>query len=384
MRRIPIALSCAAVTLCGTAMSQPNVKLAATAAPVAYVYVSTSKGVYLYDAASTGKLALVGGPYSVSGLSIGSNGKYFVSLGTDYVHTYVVASNGAIGKQASQINTQLYNGGDCGTTGGAILDHTGQDIYVLLNNAFVGGSGVCTAYQTFKITSTSGALTFLGAATFDGRFANQSALPTITANDVYGYAVTAFGGYTPDTPMSGLKRESSGALAWWPLSQIDPVAQPGWVFYPTIPVADPSNHLAVAMYPEYEPPFGNTGPIQLASYTVDSQGNLKSTNTWHSMPTPSTGVSVLNMSPSGKLLAVGGPSGLLVYHFNGASPITAYSAKLATVPIKWIHWDNANHLFALSTTGKMYVFSATPTAISPVVGSPYTISNANGLFVVPR
>jgi hypothetical protein len=86
------------------------------------------------------------------------------------------------------------------------------------------------------------------------------------------------------------------------------------------------------------------------------------------MPTPSTGVSVMNMSPSGKLLAVGG-TGLLVYHFNGAAPITPYSAKLTTDPIGWIHWDNSNHLYALSAT-KLYVFTVTPTSITRYPGHP--------------
>jgi hypothetical protein len=153
---------------------------------------------------------------------IGSNGKYFIILGTDYVHSYLIAENGAIKQQESQINTQLYQGGDCGTTGGALLDHTGANLYVLLNNAFAGGSGVCTAYQSFSLEKSSGALTFIGAATFDGRFAYQSNLPTITANDTFAYAVTAFGGYTPDVPMSGLKRASGGTLDWWSFTQTEP------------------------------------------------------------------------------------------------------------------------------------------------------------------
>jgi hypothetical protein len=374
----------AALLLCP--LSVVSVAPAATStAPVAYLYVSTSKGINLYNVASTGKLTLVSGsPFKTTGLMIGSNGKYFVSLGTDYIHSYLIASNGAIKQQESQINTQLYQGGECGTTGGAILDHTGQNLYVLLNNAFPGGSGLCTAYQTYNLGKTSGALTFNGAATYYGRFANQSNLPTITANDTFAYAVTAFAGYTPDFPMAGLKRASSGTLDWWSFGQTDPLAQSGWVFYPTIPVADPTNHLAVAVYPEYEPPFGDVGPTQLASYTVDTRGNLVSTNTWENMPTPSIGVSTMNMSPSGKLLAVGG-AGLLVYHFNGAAPITPYSAVLTKSPIDEIHWDNANHLYALSNSaGKLYVFTVTPTSITPVSGSPYSVANPNGLFVVPK
>jgi hypothetical protein len=103
------------------------------------------------------------------------------------------------------------------------------------------------------------------------------------------------------------------------------------------------------------------------------------------------------MSPSGKLLAVAsltdysackcgsgswGTAGLQVFHFNGSSPITHYTATLTKTPINSVHWDNANHLYALSySTGKLYVYTITPTSITPVSGSPYTIGSPTGLFV---
>jgi hypothetical protein len=371
-----------ALFLCS--LSVASVASAATStAPAAYVYVSTSKGINLYDVASTGKLTLVSGsPFKTTGLMIGSNGKYFITLGTDYVHSYLIGSNGAIKQQESQINTQFYSGADCGTTGGAVLDHTGQDLYVSLNNAEEYGGGVCEAFQTFKINSTSGALTFLGSTVFENedRFAGTDTLPTLTGNGT--------GIDIEDVPQSGdhvfnvFSRESNGTLNYIDLSYAAPQAQPGSYYYPVYVTADPANHLAVATSAEQDPPSGPFGSVQLASYSVDSQGNLSSTNTWQNMPTPSTGVSVMNMSPSGKILAVGG-SGLLVYHFNGAAPITPYSATLTTAPIGWIHWDNSNHLYALSAS-KLYVFTVTPTNITPAPGSPYTIATANGLFVVPK
>src|SRR5215470_15942322 len=99
---------------------------AAAAAPVAYVYVGTGKGAYLYNAAPNGSLSLVSGsPFPITGLALGSNGKYFVSLGTTLLRSYPVAANGAIKAQAAQINTALYQGADCGTTFGGTLDRTG-------------------------------------------------------------------------------------------------------------------------------------------------------------------------------------------------------------------------------------------------------------------
>ena len=140
---VSCALRISTLTLClaalypATAFPQAasDVSSAATtaAAQAAYVYVGTTKGVYLYNAASNGSLSLVSGsPFSIAGSAVGSNGKYFFSLGPSFLRSYPVASNGAIKGQASQINTQLYSGSECGTAQGAVLDHTGQDVYVQL------------------------------------------------------------------------------------------------------------------------------------------------------------------------------------------------------------------------------------------------------------
>lgn len=92
------------------------------------------------------------------------------------------------------------------------------------------------------------------------------------------------------------------------------------------------------------------------------------------------------MSPSGKLLAVAGNLGLQLFHFNGAAPISLYSVVVED-PIIRIHWDNNNHLYALSnTTHKLYVFTVTPSSITKVAGSPFTIPTGtpNALVVVPK
>jgi hypothetical protein len=346
--------------------------------------------VNLYDVSSAGKLTLVAGsPFPISGSMIGSNGKYFISLGTDYVHSYLVASNGAIKQQESQINTQLYSGADCGTTAGAVLDHTGQFVYVQLFGAIgADGSYTCDAVQTFKIGS-NGLLTFTGSTVYDNnRFAQRATALSIIASGAFAFNTYAIG-QACELQFNSFQRESSGALNALNVDEVGPsvngpIGRPGgWSYWPNGPIAaDNSNHLAAYMTPEQDAPCGEYGTPQIASFTVDSHGNLSSTNTWQNMPAPSTGVSVMNMSPSGKLLAVGG-SGLLVYHYNGAAPIAAYSAKLTTAGIGWLHWDNANHLYALSSS-KLYVFTVTPTSISQVAGSPYAIASPNGLFVVPK
>jgi hypothetical protein len=104
------------------------------------------------------------------------------------------------------------------------------------------------------------------------------------------------------------------------------------------------------------------------------------------MPVPDTnGVNDLWASPAGNLLAVGGPGGLQVFHYNGAKPITKYTGLLTTTSITQMFWDNDNHLYALSTSAtKLFVFTVTPTSFSQAPGSPYTIPNAAAVAVLPE
>ena len=125
--------------------------------------------------------------------------------------------------------------------------------------------------------------------------------------------------------------------------------------------------------------------MQLATYTVNSSGDLTTTSTAANMPKVLVeNVDVMNMSPNGKLLAVGGSSGLQVFHFNGASPITHYTDLLTTDEVDEIHWDGKNHLYALGyAANKLWVFTITPTSHTQAPCSPYTIHDPGGLAVLP-
>jgi WD40 repeat protein len=129
--------------------------------------------------------------------------------------------------------------------------------------------------------------------------------------------------------------------------------------------------------------------VRIAVYSADSAGNLTTTSTAENMPKtqagPTYGINDIWMSPSGKLLAVGGTSGLQVFHFNGANPVTTYTGLLTKDEIDQLFWDNDNHLYALSATaGKLYVFTITPTSHSQAKGSPYTITGAENIQVLPK
>jgi hypothetical protein len=365
---------------------------------VSHVYIQTPQGVDLYTLNSANKLTLAtGSPFKTVGLGAGTNGKYWISVGTNILHVYAInQTTGAIGAQVSQIDTSLYAGADCGTTGPTTLDHTGQFFYVQHWNTPQPDSGMwmCNAFQTFKVNSSNGQMTFMGNnETTDGTHMLPADMFSIVAagNFAFGELDEGWGSYS----VAGYSRSlSTGDLTGpYQSTSYPPTANPSsYYFFPTNLTPDPSNHIAMAVATSgTDGPYPTLyGPGQLASYTISASSGLTSTNTYSNMPALTVNADVMNMSPSGKILAVGGgtnpnqvplrfifgSSGLQLFHFNGASPITPFSSVLTKTPIDYIHWDNANHLYALSaSTGKLYVYTVTTTTITPVPGSPFTIKS---------
>jgi hypothetical protein len=395
-----------AFTLClaalGPATASPqtssDVSSAATpaAAQAAYVYVGTSKGVYLYNAASNGSLSLVtGSPFSIAGNAVGSNGKYFLSLGTNYLHSYPVASNGALKGQASQINTAPHLDPQCGTqtTFGGTIDRTGTEAYI----QFAGqGDYGCDELQTYNLNATTGALTFGGSAEFGGYKSEALGGPLVIAgNNGHAYAFSRFYCANEFQPFY---RDRFGAMnAAYPFTITDPPPPPGEgpSYYPLAIASDnqnlPTSHMAVALQYDDDPPCYSSLPPALASYTIAYNGNLSYDG---AMLKPAINPTTMNINPQGNLLAVGGRladpilakygPGLQVFHFNGANPITSFSGVLTTAPIDTIQWDSSNHFYALSnSTKKLYAYTVTSSSVSAVPGSPYTIaSTPNALVVV--
>ena len=364
--------------------------------PVAYVYVGTASGANLYYAAADGALTLANGsPFSVAGTLWGSNGTHLITMdNVSSIYSYAIGKGGVIEEQTSEIDTQDYAGANCGEEDQATLDHTGQNVYVLLN---IGGGNECAAYQSYNIAKTTGKLTFNDVVTHsDG--GPWHVMPVFTGRDKFAYSLEAWD-YGLWSRLRGYVRKSNGALEKLSFHQSDPKPQAGWQFWPSTITEDPRDHLAVGVVP-YDPASKTGEHIQLASYTIDSEGNLASSNTWETMPTPDISPSSLVMSPSGKLLAVAGnqgyfpwggsgpsPDGLEVFHFNGAEPITVYSGVLTPTEIDGIAWDNNDHLYAMSgRTNQLFVYTVTPTSLTEAPGSPYAIASSGGLssiLVVP-
>jgi len=360
-----------------------------------FVYVQTQDGVQSFQVSATGSLTMVpGSPFKTEGDVIGSNGSYLVSLDGTVLRSYPIQANGALGSLASSTDTAAYSGGGCGYAAAAKLDPTGNYVEVLYDPT-IYVSSPCTGYQTFALLKTSGAFTFLGNAVVSTDIGAVLDPLTMTHDSKFAYALNIPPDPEPDQVVyAGFTRDSAGALANLNFAESDPQPQEPWEYFAWLVEADSTNHLAIALgqLEYYGSPLVKVGPTQLASYTIDASGNIATSNTWQQMPVPEVGPTLLRISPGGDLLAVAGnecpwcqisvdiaQDGLQLFHFNGADPITSFTGSLTSDPIDEIEWDGNNHLFAVSNSaGKLYVFTATATGVSPAPGSPYAIANPNG------
>jgi hypothetical protein len=381
-------------TLTGAALAQiETVQPETTGSPVAYVYVSRPTHVDGFAASSSGKLTPVpGSPFANIGLShmsvtrrflfgAGNNGGPECS-GPDPVcswsiYTYSIGSKGAL-KQVSVINPYKYTPSECYAVGPTQLDYTGTTLY---NDAF-NCDGDDQYVQSFKIEA-NGDLQFV-ASEDSGNVEEEGFLSpmVLVGNNKYGYE-TGCDGYGPGFQVIGQKRESNGALVRTGIVADQPKGKTPEDIYCAegVLAGDPTNHLAFVLQDTNN---NYAGPTVLASYTADSKGNLPTTSSYENMPASAlTSVDAMSISPTGKLLAVGG-AGFELFHFDGSSPIKPYTGLLHKGD-QFIQfgWDSENHLYALSQN-KLYVYTVTPTSIKEASGSPYSIPEASSVIVLSK
>jgi len=356
------------------AASQP------TTSPAAYVYVisqlsNNTSELDGYSADSTGALTrLSGSPFwtsNVSNLTGLANTSHwlFVSDGT-YIYLFSIASNGTL-KEVSSINAKQYYGFDGTAAVWLVLDHTGSTLYALA----VDGTGD-NEFQFFAKNSTTGALSYFGSTGPSTGYGYTAFI----GNNLYAYG---FGCFMDSRDDFGVSRGSDGSLT---RLNIDPPmpTYPNGDYCPAGGVAaDPASDVAVPLNLETtQPP---SPPVWLAVYTADSSGNLTTNSTYQNMPTASVGwLDYIAASPAGNLLALGGTSGLQVFHFNGSNPITPYTGLLAVHELSKLAWDKHNHLYGISPSGRLYSFTVTTTGHKQASGSPYTISDPQAITVLSK
>ena len=380
-----IATLCTEVAFAQVASTQIDATIqdSTGSSPVAYAYVSSNPSSNNYEinafaAASNGKLTPVpGSPFSADVQDMAVNGKYLFGTNGIYIYSFSIAPDGAL-KQVASINAQQFNGYNCGGPTALFLDHTGATLYDL---DYDGNGCANNAYQFLAIDRSTGGLSYLGV-TSDSSVQFEVPL-SFTGNNVYAYGS---GCYHMEGLIFGFKRNSDQTLTDLNINPAMPVAKKGDFYCPSLPTADPTNHLAISFQAYNGQSWQPDGPPQLATYTADSSGNLNTKSTFSNMPkTALTYATDISMSPSGRLLAVAGMPGLQVFHFNGSHPITHYTGLLTKDQVDQSFWDNDNHLYAISrSAGKLFVFTITPTSVRQAPGSPYTITNPQNIIVLPK
>lgn len=362
---------------------------AAASSTAAYVYIQIqgSEGaVYGFRASSTGQLSTISGsPFKPAGAIVGSTPTKFFTLGQTLIHSYGIASDGALGSQLAQEPIFDFTGGECGggASGedGAVLDHTGKYIYVMLDDGF-NDDETCGAFQTYLINS-DGSFSFDGETQITGPQSSESggvdnfSVPSVLGNETFASGLYQAGGPPENTYYLGFKRESGGTLEYEPNMKVTVPTDPNNYYVPLAFDGSPvGNNVVVELFP------GWSEPPTLGVFTADSEGNLTTTNTSSNMPTSSLGSPSTTFSPSGNFLvafgAAGGGNGIEIYKTSGAGPLALYKTVLSGTPITQVAWDSSDHLYAISAkNNELYVFTVTATSIAQdaswSIGAPYSM-----------
>ena len=356
---------------------------------VAYVYVNVTEGntaeIYGFAADSNGGLSgIQGSPFpgfADVGYWTGKNGYLFATDGTPdatYIFSYLVSSIG-VPRKVAKIKVAGQNVGVCCL----FLDRTSEDLYDY--EVDYGGNNY---YRSFRIDNSTGRLTYLGGLNV-GFDSGPGGKMTFAGDNLYAFSAYNFCYYSCYWGVLGAHRNSKGKLTGDSKAGGNPpTAKDGDAYLADYAGADPTHHVAIAVQAVSQIyPFGNDGLPQLATYTVHSDGSLTTDSAYWNMPTTANqgywGPYDVEISPSGKLLAVAGTAGLEVFHFNGGKPITPYTGLLTNDEIEQCLWDNDNHLYAISSkSGLLFVFTVTPTSYRQAPGSPYPIYGAGAEVIV--
>jgi hypothetical protein len=348
-----------------------------------FVYIASNKSasnneIAAYQSDSNGQLTPVAGsPFAVNAAYMTASGKYLFTTDGTNIYTYAVASDGGIA-QTSSIDANQSNPNHCGSPISLFTDRTGSTLYDLDYVSDCANN----QYGSFSIDSSTGALTFIALSGAASPVFNKPL--SFLGNDMYGYSASCWH-YIQE--IYGFQRNSDGSLTL--VSDLGsappmPTPPPGDTYCPWLAAADTGNHVAITLSAMNVSSFQADGPTQIAVYTADGAGNLSPNSTAADMPEVVVGnVSDMQMSPAGNYLAVAG-TGLQVFNFNGANPVTQLTGLLTNTPIDQIAWDHSNHLYAIShSAGQLFVFTVTSDGATQAPGSPYKVTVPVNIAIGP-
>lgn len=343
---------------------------------------SVPAATYGYSIAADGELTrLPGYPNSSSFYGVIS-GKYLFTGDPDRMHldTYLIGADGSFTKVQSIVDQATVQCGSQCSVGPDTTDRTGSSLYVVANS-YNSGDRLANP-ETYSIDKSTGALTYVGqGGTSWSIFKGGCELTDFSGDDSFAYGACGNAYGPPWIAAAGRTPDGSLGTGFYP-SVNGPAAPPGIIYSEEAAGTDMENHLAAVLnsWTTNMDPISGT-PSLLVSYTINPDGSLTTTNAPADIPAVPTISGGWSLSPSGTLFAVGVPGGIQMFNFNGAAPMTTSGAMIPTDTPAKMQWDGENHLFVLSTTQKLYVFTATGTSVVQTPGSPYSIPNAAVLYV---
>jgi hypothetical protein len=356
---------------------------------VAYVYVASSTQISGYSAAATGQLApIIGLPIPASVSHLSTTSKTLFGPGTDNANMYSFnIGPGGLLVPGPVTDVQQFNPNGCpATLGPTQIGPTGQYLYSLVMEGPCGGGEAATFEYPIK---SGGAL---GEGEGEGWYTQIDHAGPMNPVRVLGNGQYAFftgcehdgDDYTPVTLITfpGSTIFPGGMYPDGRYTDAPEPSDPEDFFCPAMLATDPTTHIAYAFRKFYPSLNELSTPYYLASYSVDTMGNLSTESNYSNMPSASIGtLSTLSISPSGSLLAVAGSYGFELFHFNGGNPITKIAGLVASDPVTELGWDKAGHLYVL-TQSKLYVYTATTSGVTEATGSPYTLTGAGPFSMI--
>lgn len=354
----------------------------------AYAYVASpgypaSGLIYEFAVAPNGSATPISGsPLSGADGSIVGGGHYVFATDGKNIVTYTIGSDGSLSQTSTVDGTAYDQDQQSAAVQSLSLPQDGRNLYT--DNWFVDGAN--NAYESWTVGS-SGALSYLESTglplystaggwpfsfTSDGRFAYTWSVCKWDGS-VWGYTRAANGALKSfETHAAGL---SSGNLS-------------GATSECSQGVATSAKGFVVVAW---NGGYCCGGPTGFASYAVQTNGALNQV--------PGSEVvaneAAMAFDPSGQYLAVALAGGIQMYQLQSSGRLTPIgSVQESGVPFGSLAWDSASHLYAITNPNSqlcqsggsacgLYIFNSSAGALTLAPGSPYAVSQAGNLAVVP-
>jgi len=350
----------------------------------AFVYVSTntpstpasntnSTNIYGWAVLADGTLTpVIGSPFNsntTNYIGVAQNFLFGADAGGESITAWTIDSSGAL----TSPNTSPTPWAGTATEGpfDVSFDTMQKDLYA---NYSENGT-----YQAYTI-GTNGSLSFINYVGAD----ESSSWMSFTSNDTFGIQSACYHG---DPGIYVYRRNADGSLS--NPSYSGPPPQPSGMettYCPWGAAALGTNNVIIAEQPTND--ISPTGPYQLVNFTIAADGTISTSDTASSAPTVTVGdVNDYRFDSTQTWLAVGGATGIQLFHWANGK-LTSSGTSSVPNGVSFVRWDDAGHLFALSSKygapTALYVFTVVNGVLTPAPDSPVPVPGQGyGLAVKP-